>query len=63
MRKLIDTLKWEANKKCVALLYATEGTELVETLGDLTLTDGSIAYTASGEIYILDNGTWGKVGQ
>lgn len=59
--KLIAVLKWEASQKCVALVYADASTDLSTTLNGLTLTNGSLAYLANGDVYVL-GATWAKVG-
>lgn len=59
--KLIEVLKWEASHVAVALVYADSASDLVTTLGDLTLSKGSLAYLANGKVYVLGE-TWSKVG-
>jgi len=64
MFKLIDVLKWE-NDKAVVLAYADASTDLGPTLIQngkaLTLSKGSLAYLANGDVYVL-GATWAKVG-
>lgn len=59
--KVIEILKWEASQKAVALCYADESSDLVTELGGLTLSKGSLAYLADGDVYVLGD-TWTKVG-
>lgn len=59
--KIIEILKWEASKKAVALCYANEASDLVTTLGDLVLSNGSLCYFGNGDVYVLGD-TWTKVG-
>lgn len=59
--KLIDILKWEAAHKAVALVYADAALDLGTDLDNLELSKGSLAYLASGEVYVLGN-DWTKIG-
>lgn len=59
--KLISTLKWEASKVCIALVYASTSSDLATTLGDITLSAGSLAYLANGDVYVLGS-SWTKIG-
>jgi len=59
--KLIEVLKWEASQVAVALVYADASSDLGTELGTLTLSKGSLAYLANGDVYVL-GATWAKVG-
>lgn len=59
--KLIEVIKWEASQVAVALVYADQASDLGTTLGKMTLSKGSLAYLATGEVYVLGS-TWSKMG-
>lgn len=59
--KLIEIVKWEGSHVAVALIYADQASDLGTTLNDLTLSKGSMAYLANGNVYVLGT-TWAKIG-
>lgn len=61
--KVIEILKWEANKKAVALCYAESASDLVVAMSDgLQLSGGSIAYLGNGNVYVCDGSIWTQIG-
>lgn len=60
--KLIEAIKWEASHKAVVIVYADSSSDLASELKDLTISSGSLAYLANGDVYVFNGTNWTKIG-
>lgn len=60
--KLIEVIKWEASHKAIVIVYAESSSDLAGELKDLTISSGSLAYLANGDVYVFDGSDWNKIG-
>lgn len=58
---LVKNIKWLASKKLIAEVYGEDSNDLGTTIGDLTLSVGSKAYTGEGKSYVLSADGWVEV--
>lgn len=59
--QLICVLKWLRNKVAIACIYASTEEDLPTKIDDLTLFEGSIAYTGDGSKYVLGSEGWANM--
>ena len=60
--KLIEAIKWEASHKAIVIVYADSSSDLASELKDLTISSGSLAYLANGDVYVFNGTNWTKIG-
>ena len=58
---LVKTIKWLQAKKLIAEVYGEDEDALGTTIGDLTLSVGSKAYTGEGKSYVLSADGWVEI--